>query len=245
MHGDESIREEMGMLNDPTDLSSSSSSSSSSGKSLAQMISSLRTCTTNATSLIASNDVNYTIKLIQHTPAWALHALLRFKGIPYVVMNCEFSCALSRPLPLIVDGNYALSETAAFEHIIESCSCSLSHAEKMLCTYIESRLIHGLKYLKFLLSRRGSAGTSVYEEWSVSELFYASEPKALQYMFDRSHHANMNQQEVIDDIEGCYEYVESLISDSCCIVAPGFVPNKFTKFPSLLEAVLFGHIAGI
>ena len=110
---------------------------------------------------------------------------------------------------------------------------------------MESRLINGSKYLKFLLSRKGSVGASVYEEWSVSELFYASEPKALQYMFDRSHHANMNQQEVIDDICGCYEYIESLISESCCVVAPGFVPNKHTTFPSLLEAVLFGHIAGM
>ena len=162
-----------------------------------------------------------------------------------MITNCEFPCALSRPLPIIVDGNYAISEAAAFEHIFKSSSSSLSHAEKMLYAYMESRLIYGLKYLKFLVSRKGSVGRSVYEEWSVSELLYASEPKALQYMFDRSHLANMNLQEVIDDIESCYEYVESLISQSCCVIAPGFLPDENTTFPSLMEAVLFGHIAGM
>ena len=161
-----------------------------------------------------------------------------------MTMNCEFSCALGRPLPLVVDGNYALSEAAAFEHIFKSCSCLLSHAEKMLYAYMESRLIHGLKYLKFLLSRMRSNGGDVYGEWSVSEIFYVSELKSLQYMFDRSHHANMNQQEVINDIVDCYEYVESLMSSCLCIIPPGLVPTMSTKFPSLLEAVLFGHIAG-
>lgn len=37
---------------------------------------------------MTSNDGNYESKIIQHEPAWALHAYLRFIELPY---SCDFS----------------------------------------------------------------------------------------------------------------------------------------------------------
>ena len=52
-----------------------------------------RKCTATPTSSIPGDNC---LKLVQHTPAWALHAFLRFHGIRYVTSNSEFHYAFGK-----------------------------------------------------------------------------------------------------------------------------------------------------
>ena len=57
------------------------------------------------------------IRLIQHRPAWRLHALLRFTNTPYDCENCELPYAMGQQLPLLIDGSFVFTERLAMEHI--------------------------------------------------------------------------------------------------------------------------------
>ena len=57
------------------------------------------------------------IRLLQHRPAWRLHALLRFTNTPYDCENCELPYAMGQQLPLLIDGNFVFTERLAMEHI--------------------------------------------------------------------------------------------------------------------------------
>ena len=60
------------------------------GDALVDQLMRQRTCMIDPISLISEGRC---IKLVQHTPAWALHALMRFNGVRYVTCNSEFQYA--------------------------------------------------------------------------------------------------------------------------------------------------------
>lgn len=45
------------------------------------------------------------VRLLQQTPAWELHLLLRSNNIPYTTENVNFSFALGFKLPIAIRGN--------------------------------------------------------------------------------------------------------------------------------------------
>eukprot|EP01031_Cornospumella_fuschlensis_P033631 gene33631-40682_t len=49
------------------------------------------------------------LRVIEHEPAWELHAYLRFIQLPYLVEYSPSPNALGAPLPAVVHGNEILS----------------------------------------------------------------------------------------------------------------------------------------
>ena len=57
------------------------------------------------------------MRLIQQTPAWALHAYLRFLGLDYTTENTVTFNALGLRLPIIVDTVHAKTEVLAMNYL--------------------------------------------------------------------------------------------------------------------------------
>ena len=66
----------------------------------------------------ASDEGNaaFPVRLVEFRPAWALHALLRFRGITYLNENLPIPVSMGQNLPLVVDGQHLLGEGEALEH---------------------------------------------------------------------------------------------------------------------------------
>jgi hypothetical protein len=107
-----------------------------------------------AASYTSFDDGCFPIRLIEFRPAWALHALLRFRGISYVNECLPIPYSLGLQLPVIIDGNHALNGLYALEHIsalsvisrtgndvdINTASNSMDMKEDMLVSYLEREL---------------------------------------------------------------------------------------------------------
>jgi hypothetical protein len=94
--------------------------------------------------------------IAQFQPAWSLHALLRFKSLPYTTENIMFHKALGRSLPLLLHvKSYPLSESSAVSLFLDESNC---FAEKFIANYLQSSVIEGLSYLNHIsganISRR-------------------------------------------------------------------------------------------
>jgi hypothetical protein len=73
---------------------------------------------------IDSGMSNCVIKLIQFQPAWALHTLLRFKGLVYECECQQLPYSMGEVLPVLIDGHYLLSESDALAHLQGESLCS-------------------------------------------------------------------------------------------------------------------------
>jgi hypothetical protein len=61
------------------------------------------------------------LRLVQLQPAWALHLMLRFRGLSYHCENSRLPYSLGHALPLLVDGHYLWEEQDALGHLSHLC----------------------------------------------------------------------------------------------------------------------------
>lgn len=81
------------------------------------------------------------IRLIEHQPAWELHAFLHFSGLSY---KCEYSPtprALGVVLPVLIIDNSLYSGEAAYDIIRKhSNDKHHNHLEELVASYVEKKL---------------------------------------------------------------------------------------------------------
>ena len=81
------------------------------------------------------------IRLIEHQPAWELHAFLHFAGLSY---KCEYSPtpkALGSVLPILIIDNTIYSGEASFDIIkIISKDKSHNHLEELVSSYLYKKV---------------------------------------------------------------------------------------------------------
>lgn len=99
------------------------------------------------------------MRLIQQSPAWSLHAYLRFLNIEYATENALTDRALGFKLPLIVDGINIQSFQWAANYYITEIS-----ADTLLAEFLERSLTQTHKKFKEL------AGTKIKEQWKALPL---------------------------------------------------------------------------
>jgi len=62
-------------------------------------------------------DVGDCLRLIQLQPAWALHFMVRFRGLAYRCENSMLPYSMGQALPMLVDGHYLWTECDALTHL--------------------------------------------------------------------------------------------------------------------------------
>ena len=117
------------------------------------------------------------VRLIQQEPNWALHALLRMKGVSYTVENCKLPHSLGVELPCIVDGSYVVNGADALLYVnerndrqqqsVESNtpieSESESESQQLLCAWIYRDLDSPLNSLRRTEGHRTSTNTELQD----------------------------------------------------------------------------------
>lgn len=89
------------------------------------------------------------LRLLQFQPAWTIHALLRFRKIQYTCENIGYMHALGRNLPVLIDGNYILTEKIALDYIHGNRNVELLNnkigSEDSTCNVSSTTLSNGSK----------------------------------------------------------------------------------------------------
>lgn len=90
------------------------------------------------------------MRLIQQSPAWSLHAYIRFLGIEYTTENTLAFKALGLQLPLLVDNVNAKTELLAM-HYLSKCYGNVPSEispEVLFSAYLRQSLVTPLQQLK-------------------------------------------------------------------------------------------------
>ena len=107
------------------------------------------------------------VRLQQFRPAWAMHALLRFRGISYRTENVSLPISMGLMLPVLVDGNHVASGWSALQYIAEVVDDNEIHGggnnvlvgfdhddeltgttfDSMMASYVDSALVSTLTTL--------------------------------------------------------------------------------------------------
>jgi hypothetical protein len=180
--------------------------------------------------------------LVQYRPCWTLHALLRFKGIQYITRNIEHQSTLGKPAPVFIDGSYAASEAAAIEHIhtVQPYQEELTAEDVMIWTYVENNLNTGLRYLRQLVTQKDTEqGVLSY----VYAMVFDTKPSETIRDFDNSMYANMKKDDVLNNLDKFYQYLQSMLSETNSLLLWSNTLRSAKTTPTLADAALFGHIA--
>jgi hypothetical protein len=86
------------------------------------------------------------VTLVQNHPCWILHALLRIKGVPYSTKKCGYSTSVGKPLPLLIDGNYVLTERSAIRHVYELIGEEIEIEDQVMKSDLFNFEIVAIKY---------------------------------------------------------------------------------------------------
>ena len=70
------------------------------------------------------------VRILQQTPAWDLHLLLRVLDIPYETDNILFPIAAGQELPLLIHGNVI---SCAFSPVINKCPLNRENIDYVTC----------------------------------------------------------------------------------------------------------------
>ena len=92
------------------------------------------------------------MRLIQHVPAWHIHAYLRFLGLGYTSEYVPSTVALGFELPVLVDGSSVTSCGSIMDYLLAgygsgSVSTPVS-ADAVACTYLKVKLLSGFEQYK-------------------------------------------------------------------------------------------------
>jgi hypothetical protein len=90
------------------------------------------------------------MRLVQQTPAWSLHAYLRFLGIAYTTENTVAFKALGQQLPVLVDKVHSKTETLAMNYLCReygNITSSMS-TETVFSAYLKQSLVVPFQQLK-------------------------------------------------------------------------------------------------
>ena len=93
-------------------------------------------------------------RLLQFTPAWTLHALLRLRNVAYVAENTASDHSLGTTVPLVVDACAVLPERAAVERFIDS------ESDRMMFNHLQAELGQVYDQLVALRGNGGDPSTS-------------------------------------------------------------------------------------
>lgn len=113
------------------------------------------------------------IRLVEHQPAWELHAFLRFNDIPYVSEYSPSPVALGRTLPALADCCKVYSGEQIYEcNVIKGTKKVFSPTEIELDELVASSIQCGLvRILDNLLLRRGEHISTEREHGLIGALF--------------------------------------------------------------------------
>lgn len=93
-----------------------------------------------------------TMRLIQQTPAWSLHAYIRILGVEYATENSVAFKALGLQLPIVVDKNIAKTEALALNYLAKrfgNVTTEMS-TEAVFSAYLRQSLVVPFAQLKRL-----------------------------------------------------------------------------------------------
>lgn len=105
-----------------------------------------------------------TIRLLQLQPSWAIHALLRFKNLPYISEDVPTNTVLGKSVPVLSDGISIESGSNALLHIQQQYSDGWSRNELIADHILGHYLMNTIENTFQLLAK-----TTGYHEEVVSQ----------------------------------------------------------------------------
>jgi hypothetical protein len=193
----------------------------------------------------ATPSVEGNARILQQTPAWALHLLLRASNAQHSVENVAFGMASGQNLPIFVQGNVVCSENSALLACSKSFSPDPLHENSsvpedlVMATYVSS-----MRDLADWLAGKGgekssgkrlrsvrTLGSRVMEWYYALGEFDARPPPSV--------FAGCSEAWALNYLPSVYAYLESKINATTNRTLSGSVD------PQLADAILFSHVMDV
>lgn len=194
-------------------------------------------------------------RLVEHHPAWEVHALLRFHNVAYVAEYCPSPAAMGRTLPVVAHGASIYSGRQIFDDSAAFCASSCSEDEKSVNELIAAHVHANFDALFYTILRRRKEHIDTERERGsliVGSLFSTSlglmESIALFYKDDEF--AGKDEVELLAKLDGLYAELDFSLGFareegaplSTCWGSLRKCAIK-TQHHRKADAAMFGHLA--
>jgi hypothetical protein len=203
----------------------------------------------------------FLVRLVEFKPAWALHALLRFRGITYLNENLPIPASMGQTLPLVVDGQYIMGESDAMAYYGRE-GTSVDEIESIHGSELTTKINTLGKLLRLIKCRNGREDMAEIKR-ACGPYCPTSWEAQIRDLMDRTFSRDsIGDEDLLSlDTQGIIERLRALLSEfeSYLVKNDGYL---FGRSPSkasgggdgrrqpiprshVAEALLFGHICDL